>query len=78
MVVGFIIHMPHDLLLWEIVVGDRGSHRATDILLAEFALIARDALAITLARIDARHGLEALGIGTCKGAAEPWKHGDGK
>jgi len=76
MVVGFIIHMPHDLLIGEIVVRDGSGHRAAHILLAEFTLITCDTLAVTLARIDARHGLESLGKGTRKGAAEPWKHGD--
>jgi hypothetical protein len=49
MVVGFIIHVPHDLLIREIVVGDGSGHGTANILLTEFTLITCHTFAVTLA-----------------------------
>ena len=49
------------LLIGEVIIRDGRHHRAADILLAELALITVHTLAISLARIHARAGLEALG-----------------
>jgi hypothetical protein len=61
------------LLIGEVIIRDGRHHRAADILLAELALIARHTLAISLARIHARAGLEALGELARKRTANHWE-----